>query len=161
MNENFRPSDVCLALTKESEGLRLKAYPDPKSGGEPWTIAYGHTKGVSPGMTCTVEQAEQWLKEDYDEVCAVIARWVTQPLEQRQGDAVADFIYNMGPGAPGVKDGFVWLRNGNHSTLLRKLNAGDMAGAALEFEKWDASGPPGLIIRHRRQRELFQTGHWA
>ena len=42
-----------LDLTKISEGLRTEAYPDPGTGGDPWTIGYGHTNGVYPGETCT------------------------------------------------------------------------------------------------------------
>ncbi len=46
-------------LLKKWEGCRLNAYPDPASGGAPWTIGYGHTgAGVVPGLTITQEQAE-------------------------------------------------------------------------------------------------------
>ena len=46
-----------LDLTKISEGLRTEAYPDPATGGDPWTIGYGHTNGTYPGETCTEGQA--------------------------------------------------------------------------------------------------------
>jgi lysozyme len=50
-----------LHLTESFESCKLTAYLD--TGGVP-TIGYGHTKGVKLGMTCTQEQAEQWLRED-------------------------------------------------------------------------------------------------
>lgn len=52
-------SEAGLALIKASEGLKICAYPDPgnRETGEPWTIGYGHTRGVRPGDTCSEEQA--------------------------------------------------------------------------------------------------------
>jgi lysozyme len=49
---------------QRDEGLRLTAYPDPLSGGEPWTIGYGHTGDVVEGETCTEDQALDWLTTD-------------------------------------------------------------------------------------------------
>ena len=58
-----------LALIKEHEGLRLNAYPDPATNGEPWTIGYGHTSAagapkVWPGMRILESEAEAILKRD-------------------------------------------------------------------------------------------------
>lgn len=53
-----------LDLIKAHEGLRLDAYPDPASGGDPWTIGYGHTQGVEPGQRITQEQADAFLRDD-------------------------------------------------------------------------------------------------
>lgn len=155
MNDGMRTSIVGLKLIRDSEGLVLHAYDDPKSGGEPWTIGYGHTGGVKPGETCTLEQAENWLQDDLEVCEGIIRQWVTKPLTQGMWDACVDFIYNMGPGAPGHKDGFVWLAGGAHSSLLRHINAGEYREAANEFPKWDVNGPPGLITRHQKQRDLF------
>ena len=45
-------------LTEQFEGCKLTAYPDPATGGDPWTIGYGHTgNDVYPGLTITQEQA--------------------------------------------------------------------------------------------------------
>jgi len=67
-------------LIKQHEGLRLKAYPDPGSGGDPWTIGYGHTAGVRKGDTCTKEQAEHWLDEDILNASMTVERFVKVPL---------------------------------------------------------------------------------
>ncbi len=152
--------DAGLELIRISEGFRSTAYPDPATGGEPWTIAYGHTEGVQPGDTCTEEQGVQWLLEDCAKDEHIIAQWVTAPLAQNQYDALVDFIYNIGPGIAGQRDGFVWLRSGYHSTLLRKLNACDYAGAGAEFPKWANPPLPGLVTRRAREQKLFLTGNW-
>jgi GH24 family phage-related lysozyme (muramidase) len=47
------------------EGCELSAYPDPASGGAPWTIGYGHTgPDVVRGLTISQAQAEACLKQD-------------------------------------------------------------------------------------------------
>ena len=50
----MRTSANGLAFIRDHEGCELHAYPDPGSGGEPWTIGVGHTGGVKPGDTCTM-----------------------------------------------------------------------------------------------------------
>ena len=52
----MKTSPKGIALIKEFEGLRLKAYKCP---GGVWTIGYGHTTGVKPGMVITEAQAEE------------------------------------------------------------------------------------------------------
>ena len=43
----------------------LKAYPDPGTGGDPWTIGYGHTgPDVRPGTQITQSGAEELLVQD-------------------------------------------------------------------------------------------------
>lgn len=138
-----------LELLKQHEGLRLKAYPDPASGGDPWTIGYGHTHGVKQGDEITAEQAEDFLLEDLGWVEDCLARVVRVPLAQAQFDALASLIFNIG--APGFE----------RSTLLRKLNAGDYAGAAEEFGRWNmAAGAvnAGLTRRRGDERALFLSG---
>lgn len=140
---NFEYSKNGLALTQLSEGCKLDAYPDV---GGVWTIGYGHTKGVKKGDTCTQAQAEAWLKEDIQTCVDAINRDVTVSINQNQFDALVDFAFNLGIGA---------LKN---STLWRKLNAGDFAGAAAEFPKWDMAGGKhikGLLARRIREQSLF------
>jgi lysozyme len=155
-----KTSDEGLALIMCSEGLELRAYPDPGTGDAPWTIGYGHTGGVRAGDTCSQEQAEAWLRADCGWAERLVDRLVTVPLTQSQFDALVSFAFNMGPGGCGVKDGLAMLANGNPPTLRRKLNAGDYEGAAAEFPKW--AHPPLLGIRIRRAREqvLFRGGDW-
>lgn len=135
-----------LELTERFEGIKLKAYPDPGTGGAPWTIGYGHTRGVRKGDTCTREQAEQWLLEDVQFAEDAVNKYVQVPLTQGMFDALVDFVFNVGEG------------NFYKSTLLRKLNNRDYKGADAEFAKWDkAAGKvlPGLVSRRQAEDDLF------
>jgi len=142
----MKTSPKGIALIKSAEGLRLKAYPDPGTGGEPWTIGYGSTSGVTRNMVITESQAEQMLAEDLVRFERIVERQVQVPLNQGQFDALVSFTYNVGEG------------NFTESTLLRKLNAGDTAGAAEQFSRWvhaDGKVLPGLVTRRAAERALF------
>ena len=134
-----------LDIVKEAEGLRLSAYLCP--AGIP-TIGYGHTKGVKLGDTCTREQAEEWLENDFFMAKQDVKAVVRVPLRENQLDALASFVFNLG------------VRKLIQSTLLKKLNAGDYSGAAAEFDKWVFAGKVklnGLIKRRAKERQLFES----
>ena len=137
-----------LHLTENFEGLRLTAYPDPATHGDPWTIGYGHTGAeIHQGMTITQEQAEEFLMQDVQKAVQTVNSKVHTDLTQNEFDALVDFVFNCGAG------------NFAGSTLLRKINAGDMEGAALEFQKWDkAAGHvmAGLVRRRQAEADLFK-----
>ena len=138
------PSEV--DRLKGYESLRLEAYPDPGTGGAPWTIGYGHTgPDVHPGETITREQAASLLRSDLSGAEAEVRRDVKVPVSQDQYDALVSFQFNTG--ALGS------------STLLKKLNAGDYAGAQAEFGRWVHGGAgqvlPGLVTRRAQEARLF------
>ena len=90
----------------------------------------------------------------------IISQHVRVPLTANQREALRSFVFNVGPGEPGVRSGFVWLKSGATSTMLRKLNAGDYAGAAAAFDRWNQAGgrvSTGLIARRADERALFET----
>lgn len=135
-----------MALIKQSEGCRLTAYPDPATGGAPWTIGWGRTTNVKKGDTCTQAQADAWLVEEYDKFEADVRKLVKVPLTANQLGALTCFTYNVGPG------------NFGGSTLLKMLNKGDYKGAADQLLVWDkADGHvlAGLLRRRQAERELF------
>ncbi|MBV8645110.1 MAG: lysozyme [Candidatus Eremiobacteraeota bacterium] len=136
-----------LALIKEFEGLELRAYPDPGTGGDPWTIGYGHTgPDVHPGLTWTQAQADAALKRDLERFEKGVNDSISRALNSNQFSALVSFTYNVGIGA---------LRE---STLLKLVNAGDFTGAADQFGKWvnGGNGPlPGLVRRRTAERALF------
>lgn len=134
-----------LDIVREAEGLRLSAYLCP--AGIP-TIGYGHTKGVKLGDTCTKQQAEEWLENDFFMAKNDVRAVVKVPLRENQLDALASFVFNLG------------VRKLIQSTLLKKLNAGDYSGAAAEFDKWVFAGKVklnGLIKRRAKERQLFEA----
>lgn len=139
-------SDAGLALIKEFERLRLKAYPDPATGGDPWTIGVGHTgPDVYPGLVIDEAQADELLRQDIEkfERCVGIA---VNDLTQQQFDACVALAFNIGCGA------FA------QSTLARKLAEGDTSGAADQFLRWNrANGKvmAGLTRRRQAERALF------
>ncbi|MEB2870302.1 lysozyme [Pseudomonas rhizosphaerae] len=142
----MKTSQKGIALIKSAEGLRLKAYPDPGTGGLPWTIGYGSTSGVTRNMVITEAQAEQMLAEDLVRFERIVERALCVPVNQGQFDALVSFTYNVGEG------------NFTKSTLLRKLNAGDTAGAAEQFSRWVHAGGkvlPGLVTRRAAERAIF------
>lgn len=132
-----------IELIKRFEGCRLEAYLD--CVGVP-TIGYGHIKDVQIGQTITQEQAEEFLKEDLDTVEQSIPNLVKVSLTGNQFSALCSFCFNLG------------LHALAESTLLKKLNAGDIQGAANEFKKWDHAGGranAGLLKRRLAERDLF------
>lgn len=135
-----------LEHIKASEGLRLKAYPDPASGGDPWTIGYGSTTGVKPGMVITEAQAEAMLRKDVARFEGAVNK-LAPKTTQGQFDALVSFSFNVGEG------------NLAKSTLLKLHNAGDYAGAADEFAKWTlAAGKrlPGLVNRRADEAAIYR-----
>ena len=141
-------SDDGLRFIMAHEGCRLTAYPDPATGGEPWTIGVGHTNGVQPGDTCTEEQAREWLRIDSETAVRCVNASVNGVLTQNQFDALVSLVFNIGCG------------NFRKSTLLIRINEGDDISAAAEFLKWDkAAGREmaGLLARRQDESELFLT----
>ncbi len=144
-------SDIGIALVKQFEGCELIAYPDPGTGGEPFTIGYGWTQPVDGvpvhrGMVIDQATADRLLRCGVVQFEQGVNQLVKAPINQNQFDALVSFAYNLG------------LRSLSTSTLLRKLNAGDKQGAANEFPKWNkAAGKilPGLVRRRAAERSLF------
>lgn len=141
-------SDAGIALIKEFEGCKLTAYPDPGTGGEPWTIGVGHTGNVFPGDVITQDRADALLREDLGRFEKCVNAALTVTVSQPQFDALVSFAFNLGCGAMAG------------STLMRKLNAGDAAGAGTEFRHWNRAGGAvmaGLTRRREAERDLFLT----
>lgn len=133
-------------LTQSFESCRYQAYRDGKGV---LTIGWGHTAGVRDGDLCTQVQADAWLLTDVQNAVYAVNHYVVVGLDQAQFDALVDFVFNIGTG------------NFARSTLLRLLNAGDLAGAAKEFERWDESGGvvvAGLLRRRIAEEKEFDDG---
>lgn len=85
----------------------------------------------------------------------IVLRLVPAPrLTDNQLSAVVSFCYNVGFGVRGRKDGFRVLKNGQPSTMLKRLQEGDFEGAGAEFLKWNrVAGVVSAGIRRRRLAE--------
>ena len=142
-----------LELVKHFEGLRTQAYRCPAGV---WTIGYGHTDGVKPGMNITEEEAEEKLRQDLAEAGEQVERLVRVPLTENQFSSLVSFVFNAGAG------------NLQISTLLRRLNAGDYDAVPSELAKWVKATDPktgkkvtlsGLVKRRAAEGELWlRTG---
>ncbi|WP_256849894.1 lysozyme [Pantoea sp. Fr-CA_6] len=141
----MKVSNNGINLVKRFEGLELKAYRDSVGI---LTIGYGHTHAVKAGDAITGEKADAFLREDLQVAELTVNTSVKVKLTQGQFDALVSFVFNLGSG------------NFVKSTLIKKLNAGDYAGAADEFGKWVNAGGkklPGLVKRRAAEREVFLT----
>ncbi|MGD9878903.1 MAG: lysozyme [Reyranella sp.] len=136
-----------VALVGGFEGLRTRAYLDPV--GIP-TICYGETFGVEMGDVHSVEECKAMLVAHLSEFSTGMDRCITNPaVPDKTYIALLSFTYNVGVGA--------FCR----STLLRKLNAGDLVGACNELPRWNRAGGRvlnGLTIRRMAEKELCLEG---
>jgi lysozyme len=153
-----RVSPAGIALIKQFEGCarrrpdgRYEAYPDPGTGGEPWTIGWGATGSdgqggrIGRGTVWTGAQCDVRLEADLIRFAAEVTRAIgPAPTTQAQFDALVSFHYNTGAIA--------------RATLTRKHRAGDRAGAAREFARWVRAGGkvlPGLVRRRVAEAALY------
>lgn len=136
-----------INLIKSSEGCKLQAYKDVVGV---VTIGYGHTEaGLQMGTTWTQDQVDQALAKDLVKFEKAVTAACKVSLTQNQFDALVCFSYNIGAGAM------------TGSTLVKKINAGDFAAAALEFSKWNKAGGKevaGLTRRREAEKNLFSKG---
>ncbi|WP_036768629.1 lysozyme [Photorhabdus australis] len=138
-------SEKGLELIKQFEGLRLHAY---QCSANVWTIGYGHTAGVRSGDVISAEKADAFLRQDVADAECTINNAVRVSINQHQFDALVSFVFNLGAG------------NFRSSTLLKKLNAGDYAGAGSELLRWVNAGGQrlaGLVRRREAEKMLFET----
>lgn len=138
-----------IDLIKQFEKCSLKAYPDPATGGHPWTIGWGHTgSDVQPGAVWTQELCDATLLSDTNSTCSQLAPHIKTQLNDNQFSAVVSLAFNAGAG------------NIIKSTLLKLINADKLVEAANEFPKWDkAAGKvmQGLLTRRLAEQKLFNS----
>lgn len=149
------PGPDCTKLIQQFEGCAKKqpdgsfiAYPDPGSGGDPWTIGWGSTgPDIKKGTVWTQKQCDDRFTEHLAEFAGKVTKVLgAAPTTQNQFDAMVSFAYNVGVG------------NLSASTLLKKHKAGDHKGAAAEFARWNkAAGKvlPGLTRRRAAEAALY------
>jgi lysozyme len=144
-------SPAAEELIKDHEGLRLQAYLCPAGR---WTIGWGHTAGVTKGMVITMEQAEQFFREDVEIAAAGVRRLLRYPANDNQMSAMISLVFNIG------ETQFA------KSTVLRAHNRGDTAAAARAFNLWIKITDPatgkkldsnGLIARRAKEAALYLT----
>lgn len=128
------------------EGCRLKAYQDPTGT---WTIGYGHTAGVKPGQTITMQQALLYLAQDLANKEKYVNKYhQIYHFTQDQFDALVSFTYNCGQG-----------------NLKKLLNDGNKPLELVKFDlpttctKSKGKELKGLIRRRKAEAELMGDCH--
>lgn len=146
-----------IALIKVFESCSLTAY---RGIDDRWTMGWGRARGISEGDQCTQAIADQWLEEDIAECERLVLNCIYVQLTDNQLSALVSFVFNVGLGYKGIKDGFFTLVSGSPSTMLKYLRLGDFARVAEEFPKWDkVGGQPcdGIYRRRMAEQMLFLT----
>lgn len=141
-------------IVKEFEGLELNAYPDPGTGGDPWTIGWGHTgPEVMKGLRISLDKAEAWLASDLKVAADGMFRLLSMGSKWKphQQAALISFVFNCGAGAL------------EESTLRKRLLAGEDPAAVVrsELPRWNKGGGgvlEGLTRRRAAEVALFLSG---
>ena len=137
----MKTSDAGLRFVMANEGVVLHVYNDSRGLA---TVGVGHLiKSGESFTTITKDQALDLLRADIVSAEGAVNSHVTVPLTQNAFDTCVDFTFNCGGGAFAS------------STILKRINAGDMQGAADAFLMW--CHPPEIMGRRRRERALFMT----
>ncbi len=140
---------VAATLVGGFEGLRQNAYPDPATGGEPWTVCFGHAEDVKPGDHYSISECKALLVKDLDKYASGIESCVHVPLPDKRYVALISFSYNIG------------IKGACNSSVIRLINAGQtQAGcdALLKYNRAAGIVFPGLTRRRQKEREYCMAG---
>ncbi|HDS5480421.1 TPA: lysozyme [Serratia liquefaciens] len=138
---------IAAVLIPSLEGVEYKPYRDVVGV---LTVCYGHTgSDIIPTKTYTPAECKTMLDKDLVPFARSVERSVKVPASEYQKAALISFSYNVG------------VKAFESSTLLKKLNAGDSAGACDEMRRWNKAGGKvwkGLINRREVEREICNWG---
>ena len=147
---------AALKLIKQFEGCHLDAYPDPASGGDPWTIGYGTTRykdgrRVSRGDKINAIEADVLLSQEVDAIVeklrTTVPFWVA--MANSRQCALISFAYNLGSNFYGTK-GF--------ETISKRLREKDWTGvpdALLLYRNPGSNVEAGLKRRRIAEGDLW------
>lgn len=141
-------NDAALDLIKQWEGLRLTSYQDVAGV---WTVGYGSTTDVEPGVRITEAEATERLRRDLGTAEHAVWNAVDVDLNDYQFGALVSFVFNVGGGA---------FRS---STLLKKLNGGDYGSVPAELAKWNKARVNGVLtpVAGLSNRRAAEAGLWV
>lgn len=159
--EDAAASDAALAasLIREFEGFEEAAYPDPKTGGAPWTIGWGATRyadGRAVRQGDRISQADgdrlldDWVKRIRTVQAVRVPVWQQMNLQQRA--ALISFAYNLGEN---------WYGSEGFATLTRVVGAKEWGAVPRTLELYRNPGTAveaGLLRRRRAEGAMFAGG---
>lgn len=139
---NMKMSPEGKKITKYFESLKLRAYPDPATGGKPWTIGYGHTgPDVYSGLAISQTMADKLLDLDLATAEAAVNKYAHN-LTQGQFDALVDMVFNMGSGF--IKPDNI---NGDFDDFVASGDVDEMRKRIPQFRKAAGKVMKGLVRR--------------
>jgi len=151
--------DPAIELIKTFEGFSRNAYPDPRTGGKPYTIGWGSTRkrDGSPfelGDTITPEDAEELLRWQLEnEFLPPLEKIPTWPsMNEKQRGAILSFAYNLGAHFYG---------NSNFTTITEVLKTGDWSrieSALVLYRNPGTNVEAGLLRRRLTEAQVFLEG---
>lgn len=141
---------MAVGLVGAWEGLRTVAYPDRLAGGIP-TVCFGETRGVKLGDSYTIEECKVMLGDALADFEAGMRKCLKAPdaIPDKPYVSFLSLSYNIGTGA--------FCR----STVARRANAGDLAGACDAITRFNRAGGKvikGLVNRRAAERKLCLEG---
>ena len=149
MKSRHQVSRAAIELIKSFEGYRRKAAQLPDGR---WTIGYGHTLTAREGAEVSENDAEALLMYDLITVAHAVNEHSYTPLTQNQFDALCCFAFNVG------------IDNFRRSSVLRRVNEGQLLQAACAMEMWRKADFEGerividaLVRRRSAEKTLFLT----
>ncbi len=149
MKPRHQVSKAAIELIKSFEGYRRSSA--VLSNGR-YTIGYGHTKSARADVEIPERDAEALLIYDLLDVTSAVNDLTFTPLTQNQFDALVCFAFNIG------------LDNFRRSSVLRRVNEGNLLQAAAALEAWRRSDFEGerivvdaLVRRRAAEKALFLT----
>lgn len=134
---------IAGVLIPSLEGVEFKPYQDVVGV---WTVCYGHTgQDIMLGKKYTESECRALLDKDLRTTAAQIDPYIKKTIPDTARAALYSFAYNVGAG------------NFKTSTLLYRLNQGDIAGACDQLRRWTYAGGKqwkGLMNRREIEREI-------
>lgn len=148
-----------IQLIKSEEQLRLEPYRDAVGK---WTVGWGSTRNVQPGVRITYADAEHRLAADVHSAVSVIysavPHGIVDGLPQTSFDALVSFVFNVGRQA-------FWRPNGSHTDFWRALTGSDLTEVARQMQRWvkgRVAGKlvvlPGLVRRRGKEAAMWGAG---
>ncbi len=139
-------ASVLITGPSGDDGLEGVSYIPYKDIVGVWTVCHGHTgKDIMLGKTYTEAECKALLNKDLATVARQINPYIKVDIPETTRGALYSFVYNVGAG------------NFRTSTLLRKINQGDIKGACDQLRRWIYAGGKqwkGLMTRREIEREV-------
>ena len=152
--------DLAISLIKRFEGCHLEAYPDPLSGGKPYTVGYGSTRDLGGNefknkQRITQDYAELLLDCEIDSIEATLSEDVPywKEMSPEQQACLISFAYNLGSGFMVATTGFETIQR-----LLKQKKWDEVPKALLLYRNPGSNVEEGLLRRRQAEGELWIKG---